>query len=104
MSFIGNLLSLPFRLLWGIVRLIVGLTGRLLAVVIGVVLVVAGVVLTLTVIGAIVGVARYARARISRRARPGDRDADLDEDDARRRGRHVPDVVERRRLVNFVDS
>lgn len=56
MSFIVNLLLLPFRLLWGIVRLIVGLTGRLLAVIIGVVLVAAGVVLTLTVIGAIVGV------------------------------------------------
>ena len=56
MSFIGSLLLLPFRLLWGLVRLIVNLTGRLLAVLIGVVLVVAGIILTLTVIGAIVGV------------------------------------------------
>jgi hypothetical protein len=56
MSFIGNLLLLPFRLVWWIVRLIVGLTGRLLAVLIGVVLVAAGVILTLTVIGAIAGV------------------------------------------------
>lgn len=56
MSFIGNLLLLPFRLLWWIVRVVVEITGRLLAVLIGVVLVVAGVVLTLTVIGAIVGV------------------------------------------------
>jgi len=56
MSFIGNLLLLPFRLVWWIARLIVGLTGRLLAVLIGVVLVAAGVILTLTVIGAIAGV------------------------------------------------
>jgi len=56
MSFIGNLLALPFRLLWWIVRLVVGVTGRLLAVLIGVVLVAVGVVLTLTVVGAIVGV------------------------------------------------
>ena len=56
MTFIGNLLALPFRLLWWVVRGIVELTGRLLAVLIGVVLVVAGVILTLTVIGAIVGV------------------------------------------------
>ncbi|MDQ3547491.1 MAG: hypothetical protein M3439_01620 [Chloroflexota bacterium] len=56
MSFIGNLLALPFRLLWWIVRVIVGVTGRLLAVLVGVVLVAVGVVLTLTVVGAIVGV------------------------------------------------
>ena len=56
MTFIGNLLLLPFRLLWWIVRVVVEITGRLLAVLIGVVLVAAGVVLTLTVIGAIVGV------------------------------------------------
>ncbi len=56
MSAIGNLLLLPFRLIWGLARLIVNLTGRLLAVLIGVVLVVVGVVLTLTVIGAIAGV------------------------------------------------
>ena len=56
MSFIGNLLLLPFRLVWGIVRFVFELTGRLLAVVIGVALVVAGVILTLTVIGAIFGV------------------------------------------------
>jgi hypothetical protein len=56
MSCIGNLLVLPFRLLWWIVRVIVEVTGRLLAVLIGVVLVVAGVILTLTVVGAIVGV------------------------------------------------
>ena len=56
MTFIGNLLALPFRLLWWVVRGIVELTGRLLAVVIGVVLVAAGVILMLTVIGAIVGV------------------------------------------------
>ena len=56
MSFIGNLLLLPFRLVWGIVRFVFELTGRLLAVVIVVALVVAGVILTLTVIGAIFGV------------------------------------------------
>ena len=56
MGVIGNVLAFPFRVLWGIVRFIVGMTGRLLAVLIGVVLTVVGVVLTLTVIGAIVGV------------------------------------------------
>ena len=56
MSVIGNLLLLPFRLVWAIVRFIVEATGRLLAVLIGVVLVAVGVVLTLTVVGAIVGV------------------------------------------------
>jgi hypothetical protein len=56
MQFIGNLLLLPFRLVWGLLRLIVNVTGRLLAVLLGVVLAAVGVVLTLTVVGAIVGV------------------------------------------------
>jgi hypothetical protein len=56
MSAIGNLLLLPFRIVWSIVRFIAEMTGRLLAVLIGVALVAVGVVLTLTVIGAIVGV------------------------------------------------
>jgi hypothetical protein len=56
MSFIGNLLLLPFRLVWWIVRVIVEVTGRLLAVLLGVVLAAVGVVLTLTVVGAIIGV------------------------------------------------
>ncbi|MGH9174341.1 MAG: hypothetical protein ACRD1H_08280, partial [Vicinamibacterales bacterium] len=56
MGVVGRILAFPFRLLWGIVRFIVAMTGRLLAVLLGVVLVAVGVLLTLTVIGAIVGV------------------------------------------------
>jgi len=56
MSFIGNVLLFPFRLVWWLARTIVNVTGRLLAVLIGIVLTAVGVVLTLTVVGAIVGV------------------------------------------------
>lgn len=50
------LLLAPFAWLWNLVTFILGLTGRLLAVVLGFVLLIAGVLLTLTVIGAIVGI------------------------------------------------
>jgi hypothetical protein len=46
----------PFSALWRLVGLILNLTGRLIAAVLGLVLVIAGVALSLTVIGAIVGV------------------------------------------------
>jgi hypothetical protein len=51
-----HILTFPFVALWAIVRTIVNVTGRLIAVLLGVVLVVVGVLLTLTVIGAIIGI------------------------------------------------
>ena len=49
-------LTWPFRGVWDLITFIVRLTGRLLAVLIGIVLMILGVVLTLTVIGAILGI------------------------------------------------
>lgn len=50
------ILFLPFVWLWQLVSLILGLTGRLLAVLFGFVLLVLGLLVTLTVIGAIIGI------------------------------------------------
>ncbi|MBI3944128.1 MAG: hypothetical protein HY326_14015 [Chloroflexi bacterium] len=46
----------PFWALWRLITGIVKLTGRLVAVILGVVLIITGGIVTLTVIGAIVGV------------------------------------------------
>lgn len=46
----------PFVWLWQLVTGILGLTGRLIAVLLGFVLLIVGLLLTLTVIGAIVGI------------------------------------------------
>jgi hypothetical protein len=46
----------PFVAIWRLVALIVEFTGRLIAVVLGAALMIVGVVVTLTIIGAIVGV------------------------------------------------
>ena len=46
----------PFAALWKLLAIIVELTGRFLAMVIGLVLILVGVIVSLTVIGAIVGV------------------------------------------------
>ncbi len=46
----------PFVWLWNLVATIVMLTGRLAAVILGLVWMVVGVVLTITVVGAIVGI------------------------------------------------
>lgn len=46
----------PFWAIWRLVAFIVGLTGRLLAIVLGFVLILAGVVLSVTVVGLIVGI------------------------------------------------
>lgn len=50
------LLLAPMAWLWNLVSFILGLTGRLLAVALGFVLLVAGVLLSLTVIGAVIGI------------------------------------------------
>lgn len=46
----------PFWAIWRLLTLILGLTGRLLAAVLGFVLIVVGIVLSLTVVGAVIGV------------------------------------------------
>ncbi len=51
-----NILLAPFVWLWQLVTFILGLTGRLLAVILGFVLLVVGLLVTLTIIGAIVGI------------------------------------------------
>lgn len=50
------ILFAPFVWLWQLVTFILGLTGRLLAVVLGFVFLVVGFFVTLTVIGAIIGI------------------------------------------------
>jgi hypothetical protein len=50
------LLLWPFWALWRLLTLIIGLTGRLVAVVLGLVLMIAGAILSATVVGAIVGI------------------------------------------------
>ena len=49
-------LLLPFVALWRLVTFILEATGRLIAIVLGVVLMLAGVLVSLTVIGAVVGI------------------------------------------------
>jgi len=46
----------PFIWLWNFIAYIVTLTGRLVAVILGLVFMLAGVILTITVVGAIVGI------------------------------------------------
>lgn len=46
----------PFWAIWRLVTLILEMTGRLVAVVLGLVLLIVGVLLTVTVVGAIVGI------------------------------------------------
>ena len=46
----------PFAMLWKLIATIVGLTGRFLAMVLGLVFIVVGVIVSLTVVGAIVGI------------------------------------------------
>ena len=46
----------PFAALWGLVAGLIKVTGRLVAILLGLALMIAGVALTLTIAGAIVGV------------------------------------------------
>ena len=46
----------PFVALWGLVAGIVKVTGRLIAMLIGLVLMIAGVALTATIVGAVIGI------------------------------------------------
>jgi hypothetical protein len=49
----------PFVALWRLVTWILAMTGRLVAILLGIVLMVVGVIATLTVIGAIIGVPMF---------------------------------------------
>ena len=46
----------PFATIWKLLAVIVELTGRLVAMILGIVLIIVGVLLSLTIVGAIVGV------------------------------------------------
>ncbi len=46
----------PFIWIWNLIAYIVTLTGRLLAVILGLVIMLVGVILTVTLVGAIVGI------------------------------------------------
>jgi len=46
----------PFVALWRLIALIVEFTGRIVAVVLGAVLMIVGIIVSLTVIGAVVGI------------------------------------------------
>lgn len=46
----------PFAAIWKLLSVIVEMTGRLVAMVLGIVLVIVGMILSLTIVGAIVGV------------------------------------------------
>ena len=46
----------PFTALWHLLATIVGMTGRFVAMVLGLVFIIVGVIVSLTVIGAIIGI------------------------------------------------
>jgi hypothetical protein len=46
----------PFAAIWKLLAVIVELTGRFVAMVLGVVLIIVGVIVSLTIVGAIVGI------------------------------------------------
>jgi len=52
-------LSWPFVALWRLVTWILAMTGRLVAILLGIVFMAVGVIATLTVIGAIIGVPMF---------------------------------------------
>lgn len=56
MNVIGWTITWPFVAIWRLVTTLLGLTGRLLVTLVGLVLVVSGALLTITVIGAPLGI------------------------------------------------
>jgi hypothetical protein len=46
----------PFAALWKLIAVIVEMTGRFLAMVLGIVFIIVGVIISLTIVGAIVGI------------------------------------------------
>jgi hypothetical protein len=51
-----GILLLPFKLVWGVLTWVLNLSGRFIAILIGLVSMVVGVLLTITIIGGIVGI------------------------------------------------
>ncbi|MBZ0292656.1 MAG: hypothetical protein K8L99_08865 [Anaerolineae bacterium] len=51
-----SIVLLPFRIVWGLLALILNIGGRLLAIILGLVLLLIGALLTLTGVGALFGV------------------------------------------------
>jgi hypothetical protein len=51
-----SILLLPFRAIWRLVTSVFELTGRLIAIILGIVLILVGVLVSLTIIGAIIGI------------------------------------------------
>ncbi len=47
---------LPFWWIWELLALIVGMTGRLVAIILGLVLMIAGVLVSVTIVGLIIGI------------------------------------------------
>lgn len=56
MNVVGWTITRPFVALWGLVTTLLGLTGRLIVTLVGLVLVVSGALLTITVVGAPLGI------------------------------------------------
>jgi hypothetical protein len=56
MSGLGSLVMWPFKALWRLVGLVFEITGRLVAVLLGLVLMVLGVLVSATIIGAVIGI------------------------------------------------
>jgi len=51
-----SIILLPFKIVWALLEFVLGLTGRLICAVLGIVLIILGVILTLTIIGAVIGI------------------------------------------------
>ncbi|HUG15353.1 MAG TPA: hypothetical protein VMM78_10075 [Thermomicrobiales bacterium] len=52
----GRIVAFPFVVVWAIIRLVLNLTGRLIAILIGAAFIIVGIALCATVIGAILGI------------------------------------------------
>jgi hypothetical protein len=52
----GSLVTWPFKALWRLVGLVFEITGRLVAILLGLVLMVLGVLVSATIIGAVIGI------------------------------------------------
>jgi hypothetical protein len=53
---IMSLILWPFRALWGLVTFFIEATGRLVAAILGLMLMIVGVIISLTIVGAVVGI------------------------------------------------
>ncbi len=51
-----GILLWPFKALWRLIGFLLGMVGRLAAAIIGLVLIVVGIIITMTIVGAIIGI------------------------------------------------